>query len=271
MNNKSEKITTNCSPEQLKNAKCRSNNSHLSASIMWLNDVRHYLTDGAFTMCNKARWSHINMATVVHMCYLTNMGFKLRTVKSYPNGASSPGLCPLAKRPVFYIKEWWYGGADGAGLSSLVLARVRPKGGADQLTLLLEQEQSKHPPVCYWSLCWPPTGNWARVGLSGKERHRKKRKKKKKKRAFGEKKKNSCAVVEVGIKSDAEQRGCFEETVGSGGEEDEVQTAVKMGGGEPVEAVLGLKAQVRLCCTTDWLSRRQSRAEEVILLKRWCS
>lgn len=169
-------------------------------------------------------------------------------------------LCPFTKSPVFYIKEWWYGGADGAGLSSLVLARVQPRGGAGQLPLLLEQEQSKHSPVCYWSLCWPPTGNQARVGLSSKERHREKKTKKK---IGGE---NSCAVVEVGIKNDAEQRGkgvtlfwgnC---EVCRGG----IQSpdGSEAGGGESVTAVLGLKAQASVCCGTERMAL-QSRGSNL--------
>ncbi|KAM7371823.1 hypothetical protein PAMP_009033 [Pampus punctatissimus] len=62
---------------------------------------------------------------------------------------------------------------------------------------------------------------WGYAARSGTGK--KKDKKEKRKGHLGE---NSCAVVEVGIKSDAEQRGCFVETVGSGGEEDEVQTTV---------------------------------------------
>lgn len=106
------------------------------------------------------------------------------------------------------------------------------------------------------------------MGLRGKERHRKKKKKRrrqKKKKLKGHLGENSCAVVEVGIKNDAEQRGCFEEIVRSAREADEVQTAVKMSGGEPVKAVLGLKAQVRVCCTTERMAQ-QSRGSNLTAL-----
>lgn len=52
---------------QQKNAKCRSNNSHLSPS-----GVRHCLTDSGFTMCNKARWSHVIM--VIRLIWALNLG-----------------------------------------------------------------------------------------------------------------------------------------------------------------------------------------------------
>lgn len=97
-------------------------------------------------------------------------------------------------------------------------ASVRPKGGARQLTLPLEREQSKYPPASYWTVL---TSN-RKLNKGGTERQE---------AAPGE---NSCVVAEVGTKNDAEQRvegrGLHrsEETVGSTGEIDKVQTASEL-------------------------------------------
>ncbi|KAK5884796.1 hypothetical protein CesoFtcFv8_018582 [Champsocephalus esox] len=76
---------------------------------MRLNGVRHRLTDRRSLQHayrgQMISYQHSVPVLLQDMWFLTNIGFKPRTVKSLPSGTSPAGFsAPLAKSPVFYIR-----------------------------------------------------------------------------------------------------------------------------------------------------------------------